>query len=941
MIRRHRAQTTTTFATPEAITWSWEVLTLADTLIAGIGDDTLYGDGGNDKLEGGYGNDIINGGSGDDIIRDIGGDDNIKGGDGNDVIHAGPGLDLVLAGRGQDFVVLGTDAGSEVFGGEGNDFILGNKNAERILGNEGNDWLETGTFDGAPGDNFDEIFARDGIDGHDVFLGDGGFDEFIGEGGDDIMVGSPGRGKMAGMSGFDWVTYKDNAAGVDADLSIPIVFDESPTLPQNTALDEFESLEGLSGSRHNDILKGSDDDATARLPLAQGGASGYRGSALNAQGIQLIAGLQAVLGTGVDSYSAGDIILGGDGSDVIQGNGGDDIIDGDKWLNVRIAVYAADDPLHVGTPISYHSSMTTLSASMFSGAINAGQLGIVREITTAGADGVVDFDTAIFRGNRAEYSFAGTDDGQVVVTHAIEDAIDGSDRLRNIERVQFADGAALNVIVGTPGNDTGATALNGTSNDDLILGLAGNDTLNGFDGNDVLIGGAGGDVLNGGAGNDILNGGADGASGDNADSFNTAAAYNGNAGSASFTGSWTETGDVTNFPVAGGGQIRIGSGALQFGDNDNDAGNGGAQIQRVLDLSNASMATISYDYVETSFDAGETVTVQFSPNGLAPFQTIQVIDQSSGSGSRLNVPLAGPFTANAVVRIVVSGTNNSSPNDIVSIDNLRINFSSPDILNGGLGDDTYVFNAGDGSDTINELVNATSGGTADRISILSTGGVLTGLNASDSGTGTANGDLIINFNGQTVTVASHFTGNAAGTGIELINFNDATYENYALGTGDYLISRLDPNNREAGGVNLSATLSNNFIVGEGSGVDDIITGGGGNDIILGGTGDNTLLGGAGDDLLIGGFEAGDNDILDGGLDADTMVGLGGDDIYIVDDLADVVVENIGGGTDAVETELALFSLENMANVENLRVHGYRCRCVHRNRQLPQQRDHGR
>ena len=109
--------------------------------------------------------------------------------------------------------MLGTDMGSEVFGGEGNDFIFGNKNAERILGNEGDDWLETGTFDGAPGDNFDEIFAKDSVRGNDVFLGDGGFDEFIGEGGDDIMVGSPGRGKMAGMSGYDWVTYKNNVVG--------------------------------------------------------------------------------------------------------------------------------------------------------------------------------------------------------------------------------------------------------------------------------------------------------------------------------------------------------------------------------------------------------------------------------------------------------------------------------------------------------------------------------------------------------------------------------------------------------------------------------------------------------------------------------------------------------------------------------------------------------
>ncbi|URK89124.1 hypothetical protein LP421_32075 (plasmid) [Rhizobium sp. RCAM05350] len=208
---------------------------------------------------------------------------------------------------------------------------------------------ETGTFDGAPGDNFDEIFAKDDIDGHDVFLGDGGFDEYIGEGGDDIMVGSPGRGKMAGMSGFDWATYKDNTFGVNADLSIPIIFDEAPTLPQNASLDEFESLEGLSGSAFNDTLAGTNDLAVDRGPLTPAvpggpvGTTGYLGSALDAQGIAMVTGLQAVLGAGVTSFTAGDLILGGDGSDVITGRMGDDIIDGDKWLNVRISVRANAD----------------------------------------------------------------------------------------------------------------------------------------------------------------------------------------------------------------------------------------------------------------------------------------------------------------------------------------------------------------------------------------------------------------------------------------------------------------------------------------------------------------------------------------------------------------------------------------------------------------------
>ncbi len=195
-----------------------------------------------------------------------------------------------MGNDGQDFIFLGTDTGSEVFAGTGNDFIYGNKNAERILGNEGNDWIETGTFDGALGDNFDEIFAQDGIDGHDVFLGDGGFDEFIAEGGDDIMVGSAGRGKMAGMSGFEWATYKDNTMAVDADLTRGIVFDENPTPPANGTLDAYESRRGPIGIALQRCADGLDVIAEERLPFAQGGTEGYRGSQLTKEGLALIAG---------------------------------------------------------------------------------------------------------------------------------------------------------------------------------------------------------------------------------------------------------------------------------------------------------------------------------------------------------------------------------------------------------------------------------------------------------------------------------------------------------------------------------------------------------------------------------------------------------------------------------------------------------------------------
>ena len=77
-----------------------------------------------------------------------------------------------------------------------------------------------GTQDGAPGDNFAPLLADDVI-GNDIFIGGGGFDEMIGEGGDDIFVGSDAQDKMDGMSGFDWITYKNDRFGVTADLTSP------------------------------------------------------------------------------------------------------------------------------------------------------------------------------------------------------------------------------------------------------------------------------------------------------------------------------------------------------------------------------------------------------------------------------------------------------------------------------------------------------------------------------------------------------------------------------------------------------------------------------------------------------------------------------------------------------------------------------------------------
>ncbi|MUH00351.1 hypothetical protein F7734_52020 [Scytonema sp. UIC 10036] len=93
---------------------------------------------------------------------------------------------------------------------------------------------------------------------------------------------------------------------------------------------------------------------------------------------------------------------------------------------------------------------------------------------------------------------------------------------------------------------------------------------------------------------------------------------------------------------------------------------------------------------------------------------------------------------------------------------------------------------------------------------------------------------------------------------------------------------------------------------------DTLVGGYGNDTLDGREGSDTLIGGAGNDTLIGGTG---NDTLDGGIGNDSMDGGSGNDTYIVDSVADTVIENAGGGADTVQASVD-FSIDGMS-IENL------------------------
>ncbi|MGH6691240.1 MAG: peroxidase family protein, partial [Gammaproteobacteria bacterium] len=379
------------------------------------------------------------GGVGADILVDLGGDDLLQGQDGNDVLHGGNGVNLLIGGFGNDFLVNNEDIG-EIIGGAGNDFILGNRANEEGFGNEGDDWIQFGSPDGFSADNAD-AFARDQIVGNDVYFGDSTTDRMDGEGGDDILVGNHGGGegdRYLGKSGFDWAVFKDDPSGVTIDMNIR-AFDETIVPRSDAAVNaRFESTEGLSGSHHADILQGDDFDA-AKIAV-----SGFTGSVLT--NFALIDGLQEFVGVGVTSFGSGNIILGGDGSDIIEGRGGDDLVDGDNWLNVRIGVFENLDG--TGAQIATFDSMEPLVPLMVSGFYNPGQLRIVREILPGDAGAVDDFDTVFFSGLRDDYIIDidangtvgdPTDDIVTVTDNGVSGVLDGTDRLTNVERLQFSD----------------------------------------------------------------------------------------------------------------------------------------------------------------------------------------------------------------------------------------------------------------------------------------------------------------------------------------------------------------------------------------------------------------------------------------------------------------------------------------------------------------------
>lgn len=419
----------------------------------------------------------------------------------------------------------------------------------------------------------------------------------------------------------------------------------------------------------------------------------------------------------------------------------------------------------------------------------------------------------------------------------------------------FSTGQAVAVTVSDVAE---GGVFNGTSGSDALNGTPGNDVLNGLAGNDTLNGLGGNDSLIGGAGADTLNGGT------------------------------------------GADLMRGGAGADTY------------MVDNVGDVVDESVA-----------GSGGTDLVQSSI-------TFSLVTSASALGDLENLTLTGTAnidgTGNALANVITGNVGDNHLYGLGGNDTL-IGGAGNDLLDGGTGNDTMQ--GGDGDDIY--LVDS----TGDRVDETGSGGLdtiqssitLNLTNAHITGnvenlvlTGTASIDATGN------ALANQFVGNSGdnvldgGAGADLMqggagsdtyvvdSLND-TIDEGAAGSSGIDTIRTALSFSLASSVHVLGQVENLVLTGNGN-VD-----GSGNDLdnaITGNGGDNVLSGSAGSDVLDGG--RGD-DHLDGGTGADTMTGGRGDDVFVVDDVADRVVENAGEGNDTIQTTLATFTLSD--NVENL------------------------
>ena len=438
-------------------------------------------------------NDILIGTADADVISGQGGRDWIRGAGGADSISGDAAGDVLWGGRGADTLRGGEDA----------DLLRGDQGADSLDGGEGTD---TADYSRAPGAVAVSLAAgtATGADGSDTLAGIENVagsrfgDSIQGSAADNLLQPGSGDDTVDGGAGVDAVSYADapgsvtvnllsgttsGSAGHDTLVSIELAQGSAfsdllvGTHSGNDTLLGGAGEDTLHGGRGDDSLNGGTHDAdlgwdwvsylfasaAVNVNLAMGMATG-------AEGNDVLANLEAVMGT-----AFADTLTGDAQDNMLRGNGGNDSLDGGAgtdWVDYSTAPGAVAVSLAAGTATGADGSDTftgieRMAGSQFGDVLTGnaednrlqGNGGDDTLVGAAGTDGV-------------DYKDAG---GAVTVRLALGVAggADGNDVLAGIENIH--------------GSANFGDDLRGDDGANIIEGRGGNDVIDGAQGLDVAV----------------------------------------------------------------------------------------------------------------------------------------------------------------------------------------------------------------------------------------------------------------------------------------------------------------------------------------------------------------------------------------------------------------------------------------------------------------------
>ncbi|API86765.1 calcium-binding protein [Francisella uliginis] len=570
-------------------------------------------------------------------------------------------------------------------------------------------------------------------------------------------------------------------------------------------------------------------------------------------------------GNAVDSLDGGlgdDYLHGGSQSDNLQGGEGNDTLVGDNITTSSTSYGSRSNWSSRYNEIRYNKGNDILAGGKGDDTL-AGGYGSDTYIFNKG-DGV-DTITEMLVNDYVGRSYdSGSRDtikfGEGLNQEDVELSLSGQDLLVNFKGndtdqlvlKDFMRNNTINNFEFADGSVLDKTEFMNLSNE--YEGTDANDSYSLFGSNDTLHAGAGDDVISGNSGEDKLYGeaGNDRLSGGNQDDY----LYGGE-------GEDTLSGGNNNDTLDGGeGNDKL------YGNNHNDTLDGG----------------LGDDYLHggsqsDNLQGGEGNDTLVGDN---------ITTSSTSYGSRSNWSSR------------YNEIRYNKGNDILA------GGKGDDTLAGGYGSDTYIFNKGDGVDTITEmLVNDYVGrsydsGSRDRIKFGE------GLNQEDVELSLSGQDLLANFKGndtdqlvlkdfmrnntinnfefadgsvldktEFMNLSNEYEGTDANDSYSLFGSNDTLH----AGAGDDVISGNSGEDKlygEAGNDRLSGGNQDDYLYGgegedtlSGGNNDDTLDGGEGNDKLYGNNHNDTLDGGLGDDYLHGGSQS---DNLQGGEGNDTLVG---------------------------------------------------------------------